>query len=150
MQPGQKKIFSLLVIIPLFLVSCSVKQSGFTRIGQSLTNASIYINNDTLSEESGVLTAEIKTIPASSMDNIIAEKPSYHILRDIQNREFGDYAFTKALWQVNWMDETYRIVRFSINYKDAKQPLTINYQNAEWERAINGSAAEMVIEYLCR
>lgn len=150
MKTFQKKILSLLVIIPLFLVSCSVKQAGFTRIGQSLTNASIYINDDTKSEESGVLTVEIKTIPASSMDNIIDEKPSYRILRDIQNREFGDYAFTKALWQVNCMDKTYRIVRFTINYKDAKQPLTINSQNAEWEQAINGSAAETIMHYLCR
>ncbi|MDX9714307.1 MAG: hypothetical protein RBT37_02650 [Dissulfurispiraceae bacterium] len=119
-------------------------------IGKSLTSASIYVNHDTIAEKSSIKTVEIKTIPADSQNNSIDEKPAYRILREIQEKEFGSYACTTALWQVRCIDMTYRIVRFTIHYKDNQQPSTDESPDAEWQKALHGSSAEMVIEYLCR
>jgi hypothetical protein len=71
------------------------------------------------------------------------------ILKRLQERYFGDYGHTEALWEIDCLRASFRLLYFSGYRLDGGILFSTLTPDAEWSLIIPGSVGETVREAVC-
>ena len=121
-------------------------------IGKSRTDTSWYIDRETASGPSGdIITFWVKSIPEKVNTEYGGDEESTEtILKKIQGKYFGDYEYTKGLWELDCAKNMFRLLYFCAYSKEDKIIASHITPDAEWSYIIQGSVGETIQEAVCK
>lgn len=118
--------------------------------GVSRTDTLWYIDNETISASSGVFSFWVRSVPDNAGTvNEDKETPPKQVLKDIQERNFGDYEYTEALWEIDCTNDKFRILYFAAYGRNGEGLNSSLTPDAPWTTVIQGSASETLWETVC-
>jgi hypothetical protein len=120
-------------------------------IGKSRTGTSWYIEKESASVPSGgIISVWVKSIPEMLNTDEGEEESTEIILKKIQGKYFGDYAYTEGLWELDCARNMFRLLYFCAYDKENKIITSNLSPDAEWSHIMQGSAGETIQEVVCR
>jgi hypothetical protein len=119
-------------------------------IGTSETDTRWYIDSETVSRPSeNIVSVWVKSIPDTVRDGPEDIREKKDVLKLIQERYFGHYEYTEALWEIDCQGMMFRLLYFTACGKDSETLFSTLTLDAEWSYILPGSAAETVREAVC-
>jgi len=120
-------------------------------IGKSRTGTSWYIERETASGPSGdIITLWVKSIPEKVNTEYGGNDESTEtILKNIQEKYFGDYEYTEGLWELDCARNMFRLLYFCAYSKENKIITSYLTPDAGWSYIIQGSVGETIQEAMC-
>lgn len=154
-----KKTFSLPFLILLLQIFLSglltphpaVGEERWRQIGKSRTDTRWYIDEETIfSPEKDILAVWLKSVPdGAAPSSREGEESTDDILKDIQRRNFGEYEYTEALWEVDCAKTAFRILYFIAYDRKGETATSSLTPDAPWAPIIPGSVGETLQEAVC-
>lgn len=137
--------------ISSFFSHVNAEEERWKLTGKSKTDTCWYIDTETISRPSSdVVSLWVKSIPEKvDADIIELEDRTEEILKKIQARNFGDYEYTEALWELDCSKTMYRILYFCVYNKNGDIITTSLTPDAEWSFILFGSVGETIQETVC-
>jgi hypothetical protein len=143
----------LLVFFLGFPLSPAEPEEGRWRlIGRSTTDTHWYIDTETITHPSkDIVSVWVKSIPDTSRSSgVEGSKEIENILKQIQERYFGDYEATEGLWELDCSKTTFRLLYFSAYNSNGDTITFLLSPDAEWSFIMPGSVGETVREAVCK
>lgn len=139
-------------LLSLFILSCGLTNAEagerWTLVGKSQTETKWYINMDSLSGIYGpAFSFWVRSIPDKTATE--KEEDTEEILRGIQRRNFGDYDYTEALWQIDCEKCVTRVLYFVAYQKDGQRSAELLTPEAPWAEIIPGSPGAAFMDAVC-
>lgn len=119
-------------------------------IGKSETDTRWYLDSETISRPSeNIVSVWVKSIPDTVRNEPEGNGEKEEILKRIQERYFGDYEYTEALWEIDCSGAMFRLLYFRACGKDSETLFATLTPDAEWSFIMPGSAGEIVRGAVC-
>jgi len=137
--------------VALFSPCAKSDEGRWKLIGKSETETRWYIDAETMTYPAeNLVSVWVKSVP----DNIRSEgaedgERTGEILKRIQERYFGDYGYTEALWEIDCSGAMFRLLYFRAYATDNETLFSTLTPAAEWSFIIPGSVGETVSEAAC-
>lgn len=144
-------VFLAAGFVALFSSDARPEEARWKLIGKSETETQWYIDTETISRPTETsVSVWVKSIP----DKLHADEPqdtesTETILKRIQERYFGDYDRTEALWELDCSREMFRLLYFCAYSKNGEALFSILTPDADWSFILPKSAGESVREAVC-
>ena len=141
----------LVFILGLPLSWAGPGEGRWRLIGRSTTDTLWYIDTATITYPSkDIVSVWIKSIPAKSYTAESEDaRQTGTLLRQIQERYFGDYEVTEGLWEFNCSQIMFRILYFSACDRNGDTITSTLSPDAGWSSIMPGSVGEVVHEAVC-
>lgn len=92
----------------------------------------------------------VRSIPDRPVNDRKAEKQTPGaVLKDIQEKYFGDYAYTEGLWEIDCPKAMFRILYFCAYTTEGSVLFSSLTPDAGWSFIIRGSVGETLREAVC-
>lgn len=143
--------FFLVFFLSLLFSYANAEERMWKLIGKSRTDTCWYVDPETISQPSDVVSVWVKSIPEKvDTDFLEVEERTEEILKKIQARNFGDYEFTEALWELDCSKTMYRILYFCAYNKNGDVITSSLTPDAEWLFILPESAGGTIKEAVCK
>jgi hypothetical protein len=148
------RLLTVLLVLFLVLLLCPYakpEEGNWKLIGKSETGTLWYIDAGSIFHLSeNLVSVWVKSVP----DKVHAEEPAgkertEEILKRIQEKYFGDYDHTEALWELDCSRALFRLLYFCAYDRDNETLFSAPTPDAAWSWIIPGSAGESVREAVC-
>ncbi len=139
------------IFLVVFLSSSAFSEEGrWKLIGKSRTDTHWYIDAETICHPLGdIISVWVKTIPEKIKTDYSQKDEPDIILKKIQARNFGDYEYTEALWELDCRKEMFRLLYFCAYNRDGGIISSVLTPDAEWSFILPGSIGETVRDAVC-
>lgn len=154
-----RKTFSvaaLNLLVPVFLFGLltpdpAPAEERWRPIGKSRTDTQWYIDDETIfSPGKDIVAAWLKSVPdKAAPSSREGEEVADTILKDIQRRNFGEYEYTEALWEIDCVQGMFRIIYFIAYDKNGETATSSLTPEAAWAPLIPGSVGETLRDAVC-
>ena len=144
-------VFLAAGFVALLSAAARPEETRWKLIGKSETETQWYIDTETISRPTETsVSVWVKSIP----DKLHADEPegtesTEAILKRIQERYFGDYDRTEALWELDCSRAMFRLLYFCAYSRNGEPLVSILTPDAEWSFILPKSAGESVREAVC-
>jgi hypothetical protein len=120
-------------------------------IGESKTETRWYIDAETISYPSeNVVSVWVKSVPDKTRaDEQEGSEKTEEILKRIQERYFGGYDYTEALWEIHCSKAMFRLLYFRACGDGNKTLFSTLTPDSEWTYVMPGSVGETVRDAVC-
>lgn len=145
-------LFSLLAAVPVLVSAAGPEAGRWEMIGKSRTGTCWYVDIETPARGRGdPVSFWLKSVPDKASSGLPEDaEQTEDILKRIQERYFGDYEYTEALWELSCTRPAFRILYFCA-YDVTGAPIFSRLTpDAEWSLILPGSVGEIIFEALCR
>ena len=154
-----KKTFlgaALNLLVPVFLFGLftpdpAAADERWRLIGKSRTDTEWYIDDETIfSPDEDIVAAWLKSVPDKAAPAPrVGEEVAETILKDIQRRNFGEYEYTEALWEINCSQDMFRVIYFVAYDRNGETATSSLTPGAAWAPLIPGSVGETLRDAVC-
>ncbi len=146
-------VFLTVILVALLPSRSHPEENRWKFIGKSGTETRWYIDIKSMSHPShNLVSVWVRSVPdpdwnySGTMED---GEGTEEILKRIQERYFGDYGHTEALWEIDCLMVSFRLLYFSAYRRDGEILFSTHTPDAEWSLIIPGSVGEIVPETVC-
>ncbi len=119
--------------------------------GKSMTGTLWYMDTETMSSPAeNIVAVWVKSVPDKTPATSGEEKEKTEaLLRQIQEKYFGDYEYTDGLWELDCAASLFRVLYFCAFGSKGDVLTSRTSPDAEWSFILPGSAGEALLGAIC-
>ncbi len=141
------------IILAVSLPSARSEEERWKSIGKSKTGTRWFIDTDTLARPSeNLVSVWVRSVPDPEKSPPVEPEDMENTedtLKRIQERYFGEYGYTEALWELDCSSAMFRLLYFCAYSGDNETLSSTLTPDAEWSFIMPGSVGEILRESVC-